>query len=293
MALPNFFIVGAAKSGTTSLYHCLAQHPDVFMPELKEPHYFVDWGKYVSSLGEYEALFSGVSGQKAIGEASTGYLFEQETPGRIKGLIPGARIIIILRNPADMAFALWRHMRRLGKRGEKLSFEKALAAEPGRMADPAFRACQFESWHGNFYYFGRALYHGQVNRYIDAFGPDRVLVLIFEEFREDPLGMCRQVFGFLGVDTGFRPEASAKNVGREVRHRGLKKLLDEPTPSQARLAALLPEGLRAGGRRLLVRLNSKPVHPLDPVLKKELMDRFMPDVKMLEGLLGRDLSLWY
>ncbi len=293
MTLPNFFIVGAAKSGTTSLYHYLDQHPDIFMSKVKEPHYFVDWDKYVKNLEEYEALFAGWNGERAVGEASTGYLYDPTTPARIKELVPDAKIIILLRNPADMAFTLWRHMRRLGKRGEHQTFKSALKAENARINDPGFKAKNQDSWHGNFYYYSRALYHQQVKRYYDTFGKNNVHVIIFEEFAGNSIEKCREVFRYLGVDESFVPSIDRFNVGREVRHRGLQKLISKPPERIKALAGFLPGRVRSRIKETLLRINAKKAPTFEPSIKDELLTSYRSDVEKLEKLLGRKLSIWY
>ena len=111
--LPNFFIVGAAKSGTTSLAEYLKQHPEIFMSEFKEPHYFLPEGamasNYYGTWDNYMSLFKDVRNEKAIGEASTGYLYYPESARMIINRIPDAKIIISLRNPVEMAFSLYQH----------------------------------------------------------------------------------------------------------------------------------------------------------------------------------------
>ncbi len=289
MPMPNFFIVGAAKCGTSSLYYYLKQHPQVFMSEAKEPQFFLDDKGGVNDRAVYERLFEAVTDEKAVGEATTAYLYAEESPGLIKAAVPDARIIILLRNPAEMAYSLWRYICRIGKRGESLSFVDALKAEDGRMKDPEFR--MGETWHAQFYYFHRGLYYEQVKRYIDTFGRDNVKVFIFEDFAKDPVRICREAFMFLGVYPDFVPDLRKKNVGN-VRHRGLKKLLSEPTPYQAKMMAVIPEGIRKPLNDLLVDLNSRRPKPMDRRLRRELLDKYAPDIKRLEGLIGRDLSHW-
>ena len=227
-----------------------------------------------------------------MGEASTGYLYEPHAAGRIKEAFPDARILMILRNPVDMCFALWRHMRRLGKRGESLSFESALEKERSRMSDGRFRAACVESWHANFYYFQRGLYHHQVARYLETFGKDRVLVLLFESFTDRPLEACRSVFRFLSVAEDFTPSMRKHNVGVEFRHRGLQKALDEGrlipgepgAPKSSRFLQTIEGWLRI--------LNLKPTPRMASDTRMRLMDAYAHDVELLGRLLERDLSTW-
>ena len=289
MTLPNFFIVGTAKGGTTSLYYYLKQHPDIYMPEMKSPLYFMHYDGCVSDPKEYEALFDGWKGEKAIGEASPGYLFAEESAGMIKAAAPDAKIIISLRNPAEMAYSLWRYISRIGDRGEHLTFEEALGEEDKRMNDPEFH--RSETWHGSFYYYHRGFYYEQVKRYIDAFGKDNVKIFIFEDFVKDPMKICSEAFLFLGVDPEFKPDLRKKNAGN-IRHRGLNKLLHNPTDTQALIIGAIPEGIRKPLKDFLVDMNSKPAKPMDRKLRRELLDKYAPDIKKLEGLIGRDLSHW-
>ena len=259
----------------------------------KEPSFFTDWVGGVRELADYEALFSHCCGANmAVGEASTGYLYDPNAPSKIFELLGGVRIIIILRNPVDMSFALWRHMRRIGKRGEGLPFRGALDAEPARIADPSFNGYERESWYANFHYFNRALYHEQVSRYIDTFGRENVRVYLFEEFRKDPLKTCRDLYSFIGVDPDFTPGLEAQNVGVDVRHRGLGKLVKAPPAPLKMASKVLPGGLVSGVKGMMTRLNTRPTPKLDEALRKELVERYRPDVLKLSALIGKDLTGW-
>ena len=138
MTLPNFLIVGAAKSGTTSLFEYLAQHPEVYVAVCKELHYFSDapYPKLANSDKEYENLFVGIINEKAIGESSVSYLSDTEAPYRINKLLKDVKIIILLRNPVDRAYAQWGHMYRLGY--EKLTFSQGLSQEASRIKSESF-----------------------------------------------------------------------------------------------------------------------------------------------------------
>lgn len=121
MPLPTFLIVGAPKAGTTSLYHYLRSHPDVFMSEAKEPHYFSyagegqpAWG--MRSLDAYEALFDSVHGERATGEASTWYLYSETAAEEIYRALPNTQIIILLRNPIGRAYSSWSYRVQMGGR---------------------------------------------------------------------------------------------------------------------------------------------------------------------------------
>ena len=110
-------------------------------------------------------------------------------------------------------------------------------------------------------------------------------MLLFEDFKKDPVGACREIFSYLGVDPGFVPVIDRKNPGRVYRNRGLHKLLTKP-PSW------LKRVMTAGVRETLIKINTKPVPPMDRALRKELLEKYRPDIEKLEGLIGRDLSVW-
>jgi hypothetical protein len=210
--LPNFFIAGAARSATTSLWEYLRQHPDVYMPpvfELKEPSFFCDtYG--MKDWKEYLALFNEGRGRKMIGEASGPYLTSPEAPGRIHEAIPDARFIISLRNPADRAFSKYKWMRANGFESVA-SFEEALKLEPGRASSEDFRKGNGQYFF-NFLYFQSGRYAEQVRRFFDSFGRDRVRVLIFEEWTREPLPTVQDIFSFLGVEATFAPKIQVHNA---------------------------------------------------------------------------------
>ncbi len=288
MSLPNFLMVGAAKCGTTSLFHYLKQHPEVGMLESKEAHFFVDFRVKVHSLEEYEALFEGFAGRRAVGEAPVRALYDEDALRKMKEVLPGVRVIVILRNPADMAYSLWGHMVR---NGERLSFSRALKVEPRRMADPGFKE-RCNNWYGDYHYFHRGLYSDQVRRCFDLFGRDSVLVLLFDDMRRDPLHTGRGCFEFLGVDPGFEPVMDRHNVGKVYRHRGLHKLLSVPPGWLGSLEEGFMGGTVRRWRESLMSWNTRGLPPFDPKLRADLLARYQPDIRKLEILLDRDLSHW-
>lgn len=289
MALPNFLIPGAAKCGTTSLFQYLKQHPQIGMLESKDANFFVDFRVRVRTLKEYEALFDNLADKKAIGEAPVRALYDVEATQKIKECLPDVRLIIILRNPAEMAHSLWGH---LVRNGERLSFKRALKAEPKRMSDPNFRK-RCNNWHADYYYFHRGLYHEQVKHYMDTFGKENIRIHIFDDFKKSPIQTCRECFMFLGVDEEFTPVIEKHNVGKVYRHRGLHKLLSQPPPWMQWIEKTTPGDVVANLRQRLIGFNTRRVPLLDPKLKKELLQRYRPDIEKLENLLGRDLSCWF
>jgi hypothetical protein len=241
-------------------------------------------------------LFSGRSIQRAIGEASTSYLYDPKAPERIAKLLGNVKIIIILRNPVARAYSAWGHnYYQVGY--ERLSFEKALQEEAVRMVSQEFRdKCPF--YYGDYHYFHQGLYYESVKRYCDTFGWERVKVYIFEEFAEDPARICRDIFSFLGVDPNFRPVFEKHNVAPAFGSSFIHRFLVTPPPFIERAYHALPMTLRvlvyrAGKFVYWLNQQHAPRPPLGEELQAELMDRYLDDMKRLEELLEKDLSIWY
>jgi hypothetical protein len=297
---PDFVIPGAPRTGTTFMHEYLDQHPGIHMSRWKEPNYFatdLDSGSYLDSLtfmrdgGKYLGLFAGATAGQLTGEASTWYLFSKDAAANIRANNPETRIIPMLREPVAMLHSL--HLRRVYGGSEDIkSFELALAAEPDRregLRIPAkarnVRALQYHD-------VGR--YSEQVERYLDAFGSDRVHVVIFEEFRKDPATAYRRVLEFLGLDPSFTPRFEVVNAGLARRSQRLQQMLLSPAVIKT-ARTVIPVRMRPAVGRTWDRINSrgeKPA-PLDPAVALRLREDLQPDVERLQELIGRDLSsLW-
>ena len=180
---PNFFIVGAAKCGTTSLVHYLKQHPEVYFSPVKEPAHFIKDAPSEYAYPEFErylSLFKKAGDAKAIGEASTGYLFDEGAAVRIYNKFPSAKIIIILRNPSEMVFSFWRYEQVCGY--EDKTFEYVISEEGRRYRNSKEFKDECRKWWANYAYMDRGLYFEQVKRYVDVFGRDKVKIYIFAEY---------------------------------------------------------------------------------------------------------------
>jgi len=301
-ALPNFLLIGAAKAGTTSLWSYLAQHPEVFLPETKEPNYFAFPEQPPNAVGpappavihelllkfsvtswrEYVALFAGQGARRAVGEASVRYLYEPEVPARIQARLPGVRLIAVLREPVARLYSHYWMNRQFHL--EELTLEEALEAEPERR-----RAGYGYDWH----YVAVGRYGEQLERYVARFGREALALFLQEDLRADPARVFGQACAFLGLSSAFVPEFSerAKEAFRP-RLRRLDRWLQHPgLPRSAGFRLLGPqrfERLRARVRRL----NSAPVPPLAPALHRRLKAHFLDDLERVEQLLGRKLSAW-
>jgi len=290
--LPNFLIIGAQKSGTTALYWYIRQHPDVFMPERKEPNHFSfarppafsgpgAANRAVTDRAEYEALFEPGAGRKALGEASTSYLYTPGTAERIERELPGARLMAILRHPADRAFSAYLQMKRDGREPAR-DFAEALALEPQRLSD---------NWAYGWRYRDFGYYGAQLARYYERFPRDRIRVYLHEDLRRDPIGVARDAFAFLGVDPSFTPDTSVEpNIGGIPRTGIVGKIIGFRSPLRP-VVRMLPRAVRErlkdfGARRTLERPR------IDPELRAQLTRDYADDIRRLQALIGRDLSHW-
>lgn len=294
MQLPNFVVVGAAKSGTTSLYHCLRQHPEIFLPEVKEPHFFINQRRLgfpiVSEPSAYEALFEGAT-EPVRGEASTGYLYFPESSELIAAQIPDSKIIVMLRNPVDRAFSMWGHQIR--ENLERLTFEEALDAE-----EIGGHRLVSEVEYG-FNYLRLGLTAERLARFFELFGRARVHVGFYEDWVEDPAAFLRRLFRFLGVDSEFVGHWGARhNASGVPRHGWLHRYLNSTgrlrRASVAPLRCVLPARVRHDLWRSLrdwnIRRGSR--HVMLPATRQRLVGAFWEEFESLEKLLGRDLTSW-
>ena len=272
MTLPNFIIPGAAKAGTTSLYEYLKQHPDVFMSPLNEPGYY--WSEAptledapIRTREQYEALFADVQQERAIGEATPRYLQSPTAAERIQRDLPGARIIIALRNPADRAYSSY-----LGRlRGGRERRNVAEAMQPGS------------------YYFETSLYYESLLRFYERF--ERIKVVLFDDLRKDANAVMRDIYAFLEVDPSFEPALEIYNRAAVPRSMALNTMFVKTTDALRRIA---PPFLR--NRGLTPRLHPLllgPAAPLPPAIREHLLDEFRDDIEKTSSLIGRDLSMWF
>jgi hypothetical protein len=197
--LPDFLILGAQKAGTTALYAYLRWHPEITGPSFKEVSFF---DRHYTRGERWYRAHMPVRRSGIVGEASPSYLFHPLAPERVAQLLPDARLIALLRNPVDRAFSHYQHEVALGR--EQLSFQEAIARESERMdgelermlARPAYFS--YAWW--NYTYLARGRYVEQLERWLAAFPPDQLLVLLTDELAEDTAGTYRRALDFLGVD---------------------------------------------------------------------------------------------
>ena len=297
--LPNFLVVGTAKAGTSSLYFSLKQHPDVYLAPTTELNFFAHKGgdlnfrgpgdlKYlwedslVATCEDYRTQFADVDRESAIGEFSTHNLYSSQAPALIKHHLPNAKIIAILRNPADRAFSAFTHMVRDG-REQTNDFRDALSRESERIRD---------NWEPLWHYKSMGFYGAQLSRYFESFDHEQIRVYIYDDFLARPREIVQDIYAFIGVDRNFAPDMSAKyNESLVPRSRQLQNMMTGQSPIRSALRATIPKNVRSGIKRFIMDRNLTRMR-LDPEMRRELTDAFREDIGLLERLINRDLSQW-
>jgi Sulfotransferase domain len=308
--VPDFFLVGHQKSGTTAMWEMLRHHPQIFMSRIKEPRYFAfdlrspiqaPTVLYRQSLEGYQRLFAGARATQLVGDGSPQYLRSRVAAREIARVQPGARIVAILREPASFLCSF--HMQCVQNHVEsEHRLERALALEAERRAGRRIpRKCHHPH---ALLYLDHVRYVEQLRRYHDAFDAEQVLVLIYDDFKRDNVATVRRVLRFLDVDDTVAIQARQTHRLKQVRsprvHRltgALATAVRNPAAS-GRLArtvmALTPKGLRRGRSASLIRrFTYTTAEPPDEQLMLDLRRRVKPEVVALSEYLGRDLvSEW-
>lgn len=298
ITLPNFLIVGMSRCGTTSLYHYLKEHPDIFMSRVKEPSFFLaqirpvpedgigdDERKYFSDLDDYCRLFRKAAKSKAIGEASSENLYHAEKViPHIQKYLGNPKIIISLRNPVDRAFSAYTFL--ISENREFLSFEEGLIQEEKRKRD---------GWRHIWLYRDAGFYYRGVKAYLENFSA--VKVCLFDDLQRSPLSLVQDVFRFLDVDPSFAPNVSVRYKTSGIpRSPRINRLFEEPT----RLRSLA----RGVGKLLLkedgwikwrdrLKAKSYAEAEMNPETRRSLEGVYRDDILKLQDLIRRDLSPWF
>lgn len=295
MKLPNFLIIGAAKAGTSSLHYYLSQHPQIFMPTLKEPKFFALEGEAlnfqnpdqainhdsITNLGEYKNLFSQVTDEIAIGEASPIYLYSEKSAHRIKQYIPETKLIIILRNPVERAFSCYTHLRREGY--ETLSFEDSLQAENQRIKN---------NWAHLWHYREAGFYAKQLKPYLNLFNREQIKIFLFDDLCRDSMALLQEIYDFLGADAGFVPDLDKRNVSGMPKSLLLQKLLFRGNFLRDAFLSVFPRSLYGDFVKRIKKWNMGEKPSLNPDTRMHLKSIYHDDILELQGLIQKDLSMW-
>lgn len=267
--LPDFVVIGAQRSGTTSLYRYLDRHPDIFMAPTKEVHFFDR--HFENGVAWYCKQFDGAHLNQVVGEATPRYMADPRAVERLAEIVPHARLVALLRDPVERAYSHYWMERARGR--ERRSFEEAIAVEEGRKGAQTLPA-----------YLGQSRYLTQLQRICGSFRRDQLLVMLFDDLRHEPgatlAGLCR----FLGVEDSGDPSA-IEEVNQFVAFRSL---------TLRRMYKRLPLAL-SPLTRALGRLNTKSGRtypPMRPETRKHLVTRFASENRALGEWLDRDLEMW-
>jgi hypothetical protein len=296
--LPNFLIIGAAKSGTTSLWRYLSQHPQVFFAPIKEPRFFSYEGESVAYVGpgddkwereiirswdSYRALFTPSEIHRAVGEASNVYLyFAAKTAPRIAARLPHVKLIAILRNPVDRAYSSFLMLRGEGR--EPLAdFRRALREEAGRLE---------RGWSPAWAYTRRGFYAEAIQTYLQCFPREQLRFFLYDDLVQRPQELFDSIFQFLGVDR-FEPDTRRRyNVSIRPKSRRLAFLLHNRTLLSRTLRLFLPHSFRISFNQRLREWNIRQPAKLPAHLRAELAPLFREDILRVADLIERDLRGW-
>jgi Sulfotransferase family len=298
MALPDFFVAGAPKAGTTAVHAALARHPSLCMSAVKEPKFFLTAGppparggpgdvqtyrEHVWRREEYEALFDPAPAGALRGESTPFYLYNREAQLRIRALIPEARLVVILRDPVERAHSNWTHLWSAGL-DPVGDFVLACAQEQERIA---------AGWADFWHYTALGRYGEQLDHLYSVFPREQVLVFRYRALIEDPARVLDRICAFLGVAQGAVSELPRENVTahpeRSLRHRGVSKAL-----RTAAAAGRVVPGASAltGSLERLLQRGSPPRQPLTWEQRQALLPRFEADIRLLEVITGEDFGDW-
>lgn len=274
MTLPSFIVIGPGKTGTTWLYRCLAAHPEIRLARgTKETVFFNEY--YDRGISWYERFFEGCAGARAIGEVSNNYFHSPEAPRRIAEHIPHVKLIATIRNPVDRLFSAYHYFQRW-KANE--TFEEVVARNPRMVSNN---------------YFDDIL-----DRWLQFFPRERILVTLYDDVKNAPDRLLEEIYGFIGVDPGFRPAVIrervlppanprsvrtfqfAKNMARWLRRNDMHGLL-----TWAKLNPLIVKAISKGD-------DPHKLKPLPADVRERYQAIYRPHVDRLEKIIGRDLSAW-
>lgn len=300
MAVPDFFVVGAPKAGTTALHGALAAHPQLFLPALKEPKFFLcdgppperggpgdahSYREWIWRREDYEALFDAAPPGTRRGESTPFYLSDPDALSRIADVVPGAKLIAVLRDPVDRAYSNWAHLWADGLETVG-DFMAACAEEDERAA---------AGWAPFWRYLRTGLYGQQVTNLYRLFPREQVLLIRYKHLVDDAATTLDAVCRFLDVEEGLVHEAPPRNVGTYVDPSFTTRVLNRAMRVGAAAGSLFPPRVwRRASVPLLRLIQREPKHrpELGERDRAALVEYFADDSRLLEDLTGWDLSDW-
>ncbi len=302
--MPDFLVIGAGKSGTTSLDKFLGQHPGIFMSRVKEPNFFgyesmskrdfidrpdelAHFEGSVTSIEEYLQLFSNAKPDQLKGETSNTYMYHEQAPFRIKYYIPDVKLIAILRQPAARLYSRYLHL-----------------ARENRTPTQAFTDCLNREtiWWQRNDLIKEGFYGRYLTRYYELFPAENIRIYLYEEMQKAPLDVMQSIFAFLKLDLAFTPDVGLRyNESGIIKNRFLHHLYGPGGFVSKTISKILPQSAfdtlkeNLGFQKRILALRGKNLHrpQLDPEVKRKLThDVYGEDIRQLETLIGRNLSHW-
>lgn len=300
---PNFLVIGAGKSGTTSLYEYFNQHPEMFMSPVKETNFFALEGETIkeqdnsteqtehypwaiSNETDYTNLFSAVNTEKAIGEVSPMYLYNEKAPRAIQARIPEAKIIVILRQPAERLYSRYMHLVREGR-------------EPSPHFNDALNRDSI--WWRRNDLVTEGFYGKYLKRYLETFSRHQIKVVLYDDFRSRQQETLRELYTFLGVSALNIGKATVEqNKSGKIKNQFLNQVIGQRSPIISGARKAMPrfvKGLRKNSavNGLLTKMRNSNLEkaPLSASLKRQITNEiYRDDILLLEHLIGKDLGHW-
>lgn len=301
-SFPDFLVIGAGKSGTTSLYYHLKQHPKVFVPEVKEPNFFALNGETLKNASDdpdemnyypwavtdwekYRQLFKDAGTEQVKGDVSPMYLYHPDTITNIKKYAPDAKLIAILRQPAERLYSRFQHLARDNRKPSE-HLEDALI--------------KGNIWWKRNDLVQEGFFYKHLSRFYEHFPKEQILVFLYDDLKNEPDAVVRKIYKFIGVDDNFQPDLTMRyNKSGEIKNKFLDKLIGRKSVIFKSLKTVFPGGYNSlkKNQALKKTINSFRNKNLAPVpfskeSKSRITDIYREDIKQLETLLERDLSSW-
>jgi len=294
--LPNFICPGAQKSATTTLHDVLVQHPEVFLPDCKETHFFDRDDRYERGLDWYDSRFYGdVGGASVVGDITPRYMYYRFVPERLaEDLGSDLRLLFMLRNPVDRAYSqYWMHR---SNANESMSFQGAVDVElrRRRQLKPS-RIAELERRGEIRGYVGRGFYARQIERFLEYFPRDQMKIVLFSEFVSDIPKAIEEILAFLGLGLHDSIQYDLEsNSAQRARFRRIERWLRNRTVRRAAERLLPLDAVRRFVRRTLESWNRTPLEkpPLSPSTRRRLIDVYADDITQFEQITGRKLADW-
>lgn len=308
-AIPNFFVVGAAKAGTTSLYYYLKQHPNIYLSPIKETHYFstdiavaefsetykkhtfLDLDSYfsekpykelalsfVQKKEHYKKLFEECKNEKAIGECSPSYLFSKEAPQNIYNHNPKAKIIISLRNPISRSFSHYLMALRIGQ--TSLSFKKAFEKD---------MASTNKGWGKTELFYELSMYSEQITRFVELFPEEQIKFILFEDLVKNTATIIKECHQFLDIKPLDTLEIEKHNAASIPKYKKINHFFVKTGIKNAS-GKILGEVRKEKIKKLV--FDDKKIPKINEEDKAFLLELYKEDILKTQKIINKDLSAW-